>query len=589
MIIRVIRFVVSRHKLAFALILFTGILGGVGNLVIAAFPAVFIDLVLNHGSATMALAAALYGLFVLLMISWGRYMSYKNTMLVRGIHGKIWLDIIKRLFTLDLEYLEQEEFLEKNTRILDNFKRACDNVFSLFSELLGTILVIIVSSSVFLSVNRIIVLIAIVGTVLEIAISGLLTNLENQKTIELSEFKRQKNVLTRMFYLGNSIREIKSFGYEKFSLNKARKVYDESIVVERKFLKSTNKLNFTSSFINQIFTLLPIAVFGIFTMQGNLELSMYFLLIAMYIQFSGAVKGLLSAISLCYDMHVFSREYFEFFDSKEISITNIISDVSVDDVESIELKNVGYRYETNEKNSLTNINLSIKKGEKVAIVGVNGAGKSTLLKIITGLYTPTEGDIEVNDMPLQTISSKDLRDCFNVLFQDFYMFPFTIRENLSFDLNYDENQLWDLLRKYGLETKIMSLPTKLDTGIGGEYYSDYTELSGGEKQKLAIVRMLLNHKPSVLVLDEPVNNLEVVTEEIMYDDIFNQPDKTVIIVSHKLSFMPKMDRIIVMDSGEIVEIGTHNELIKNNHSYAKMYNMQYSKYGNVYEESQEGR
>lgn len=243
----------------------------------------------------------------------------------------------------------------------------------------------------------------------------------------------------------------------------------------------------------------------------------------------------------------------------------------------IEFNNVSYKYASADKNqyALKNINLKIAKGEKLAIVGSNGAGKTTLVKLMCGFYYPSEGEIKLNGHSIPEYNIEEYYTLFSAVFQDIYLLPITIAEFVSSSENeIDRDKVTEVLRQAGLENKIKSLPNGIDSRLMKGVFDDSIELSGGEKQKLILARALYKEAP-VMVLDEPTAALDPIAENELYLK-YNEltANNTSVYISHRLASTRFCDRIIYLENGEIVECGSHDELMKLGGKYAYMFNVQ---------------
>lgn len=243
----------------------------------------------------------------------------------------------------------------------------------------------------------------------------------------------------------------------------------------------------------------------------------------------------------------------------------------------IEFNNVSFKYPSSdgEKYALKNVNLKIKKGEKLAIVGENGAGKTTLVKLMCGFYYPSEGEIKLNGHAIVEYNIEDYYSIFSAVFQDIYLLPVTIAEFVSSsEKDIDRDKVLDVIRESGLLEKINSLPNGIDSRLMKGVFDDSIEMSGGEKQKLMLARALYKDAP-VIVLDEPTAALDPIAENELYLK-YNEltEHKTSIYISHRLASTHFCDRIVYLENGEIVECGSHDELIKFGGKYAHMFDLQ---------------
>ena len=250
-----------------------------------------------------------------------------------------------------------------------------------------------------------------------------------------------------------------------------------------------------------------------------------------------------------------------------------------DDYE-IELRNVSYTYYKADEPTIKNLSLTLRKGERLALVGLNGAGKTTLIKLMCGLYDPTEGEILLNGKPVNAYNRDEYFTLFSAVFQDTMELPASIAENIS-GVSYeqtDKEKLALCMKQAGLYEKIETLPNKERTHLDRSLYEDAIELSGGQKQKMSLAKALYKNAP-ILLLDEPTAALDPIAEQEMYLQYADfSKAKASVFISHRLASTRFCDRIILLDSGEIAECGTHDELISKGGKYAELFELQSSYY-----------
>ena len=253
-----------------------------------------------------------------------------------------------------------------------------------------------------------------------------------------------------------------------------------------------------------------------------------------------------------------------------------VSESELSHAPEIELQNVSFSYDGDEKEILSEINLKISAGEKIAMVGANGEGNTTLVKLLCGFYHPTKGRILVNGKDIEEYDIEEYFKLAGVVFQDVNVLPYSIVELVSCIRREDTDmeRFWQAVKRAGLYEKIQSLSKKEDTYIFNIFDDNGIELSGGEKQKLMLARCIYKNAP-FLILDEPTSALDPLAESAMYEE-YNQltENKTSLFISHRLASTRFCDRILFLKNGRIAEEGTHEELMEKQGEYARIYEIQ---------------
>ena len=255
---------------------------------------------------------------------------------------------------------------------------------------------------------------------------------------------------------------------------------------------------------------------------------------------------------------------------------------------SLELRNVSFTYPGNERETLSDISLTIRPGEKLALLGLNGAGKTTLVKLICGFYHPTKGEILLGGIPIERFTREEYLSCVSVLFQDYTLLPVTLDENLTGGgkEDIDRNRLERDLTLSGFAERYEKTPGKGEASLIREVNGDSVDFSGGEKQKLLFTRALYKEAP-LIILDEPTAALDPIAENELYLRYGEaMKNATSIFISHRLSSTRFCDRIVLLENGRLIEEGTHEQLLAGATRYAYLYEIQsryYKSSGNAQE------
>ena len=268
-------------------------------------------------------------------------------------------------------------------------------------------------------------------------------------------------------------------------------------------------------------------------------------------------------------------KYMDLEDDSELVDDQKTADEVSSTADTIEFRNVSFKYPGSDNLVLENINLTISKGEKIAIVGENGSGKTTLIKLLCRLYQPTQGTILLNGKDIKSYPFSEYIKHISTVFQDFSLFAFSVAENIAASNNYDENKVLECLEKVGLGKKISTYDKGIRQPLLNGFDEEGVDLSGGEAQKVAIARAIYKDT-DIMILDEPTSALDPLAEHENFKKFYEiTSGKTAIFISHRLSSCRMADRIIVLDCGKVIQSGSHEALLlKRDEKYYEMWNAQ---------------
>lgn len=479
------------------------------------------------------------------------------------------------------EQPESQDAFEKGSRALgtrSGFIGLYTNMFTTISK----VITFIIGCGIILRVSIWLIVIIIVLAILKL----LLTNYNTKK--EKTNFRDKTPGLWRKIAYTDNIsknltigKDLRIYEMNKFIDMERQKTIDEYM---RLYRKEEIRSNIIGTIIECLHIIDEITLYAFMVYEvinNDMSIADFTFIIASIRTLSRSLTVIINNYgnNLSYSLQVNDYRKFKLLD---LSFNDAKIPLVTDEVE-IEFKNVGYSYYMQEGYTLKNISFKINKGEKIALVGHNGAGKTTLIKLICGLYHPTEGEILINGININKIDRKSLIKLIAPVFQDSNHYAVSIKENVAMETigEIDDEKLYKALKLAGLSQKIESLKDGIDTIITRDMDDKGVELSGGESQKLSIARAIYKDAPFV-ILDEPTSALDPIAESELYmnlNKIIN--NHSAIFISHRLSSTKFCDRIFFLEKGELLEVGTHDELMNVDSEYKKLFNMQAEYYKEV--------
>ncbi|MDD4323339.1 MAG: ABC transporter ATP-binding protein [Eubacteriales bacterium] len=253
-------------------------------------------------------------------------------------------------------------------------------------------------------------------------------------------------------------------------------------------------------------------------------------------------------------------------------------ELAADELDSISFENLSFSYPNSDRVILKDISFTIRRGERISIVGLNNAGKSTIVKLICRLFEPDSGRILWNGIDIREYDYDSYLEQLSCVFQDFMIFPFTIRDNVDPAGKSSESALWEILDEVSIGADVRALPEQVDTYMDKSLYEEATDMSGGQKQKLAIARSI-RKGADLVILDEPTAALDPLAESEVYEH-FNElvRERTAIFISHRMSSSKFCDKILLLDGGKIVAFESHENLMRGDNLYRQLFETQAANY-----------
>jgi ATP-binding cassette subfamily B protein len=390
----------------------------------------------------------------------------------------------------------------------------------------------------------------------------------------------ERRELDYVRYLGASdetAKEIKIFNLAEFVIQRFKTLSD-------KFYKDNSKLAVSRSTWGTFFSILgSMGYYGAYvfiivrTINGNTTVGGLTFLAGSFRQLSALMEGMLSRFTTVSQGAIYLRDFLDFFEIQpKISIAKNPLPFPKEIKQGFTFENVGFRYHNSDRWANRHLNFTLHPDEKLALVGENGAGKTTMVKLIARLYDPTEGRILLDGIDLKEYSVEDLRLHIGVIFQDYLRYQMTLSQNIAVG-NIKEVENKALIKKAAKESLADTLaerfPNQYEQWLGRRF-NDGVELSGGEWQKVALARAYMKDA-QVLILDEPTAALDARAEYEVFQRFAElTKGKCAVLISHRFSTARMADRILVLDKGTVLEIGTHEQLLEKNGRYAELFKLQ---------------
>jgi len=488
--------------------------------------------------------------------------------------------ILEKALTLDLTQFEDSEFYDKltnarreaSTRPLSLATRTFGLVQSALS--LVTYGILLVRFSVWAVL--VLILAAMPAFFAETKFAGQAFRLFSWRAPEA----RQQNYLETLLAREDFAKEVKLYQLGEMLLGRYHDLFntiygeDRDLTLQRGFWGYLLSLLSTTAFY------IAYAWIVVETVAGRITLGDMTMYIIVFRQGQNTFSSALTSIGGMYEDNLYLSNLYEFLEEK-VPKPRGKATIGLNPKDGIRFENVSFTYPGSSQPVLKNISLHLKPGEKLAIVGENGSGKTTLIKLLTRLYIPDSGRILLDGLDLQEWDINVLRRRIGVIFQNFVRYQFTVGENIGVgDVNSMEDKTrWEIAAEKGMARPFIEhLPTGFQTQLG-KWFKGGQELSGGQWQKIALARAFMRVDADILVLDEPTSAMDPQAEF----DIFNHfraltKNQMVVLISHRFSTVRMANKIVVIEAGEVVEQGTHEELLQAKGRYATLFSLQAAGY-----------
>ncbi|SFR80811.1 ABC transporter ATP-binding protein [Anaeromicropila populeti] len=503
------------------------------------------------------------------------------------IAGSIQADFIKKAADIDLICYDQNKYFDDFVIAASQAEEMIINGVMSTARIIGTMTTILALGALIMTINPLIAIFPVAGFFINMITRFQITKLEYEYEIVRKKVMRKADYSKRVFYQPEYAKEIKLSNIE-IPLRKQfeaaiDEITDEARIAGRK-IAILSLINWIVVFTMFSFFFVPMYLGYLALVKMSIGLSDA----AAMNNAQGEVRNNLDGLN--YALVDFQKvgqfaERFRRFIEYEIKIEKAAGSKKIPEEKAVlEIKNMFFRYDGADKDTLRNISMAIKPGERVAIVGENGAGKTTFIKLLMRLYDVTSGSICYGGEDIRNFATEEYRNIFGTVFQDYQLYGISLADNVKMDCANEQDRtiIEKALEKADFTEKLNRLPKGIDTEMTREFNEEGTMLSGGEAQKVAISRMFAKtNQMSIAILDEPSSALDPFAEHTLTKNMMEcAKDAAVIFISHRLSTTRDADRIYMFENGEIIEEGTHDELMKLDGKYKRMFEKQAHYYKN---------
>lgn len=533
----------------------------------------------KHFQMVVFYTLLMFGINFLLTTS-GIYLKKAREYLFVKFTNKLNYDINDKCMNIDFEQFNDSAFQDRilliNSMVTgNNFFTNITTLFETISRIITLIGIIFIMATLNIWLLFIMVSVIVLQSILHI----IQLKYNRQYQCDVVNKQRKLGYIHQIVKDTSAKKDIDLFDMRGFILNKIENFQRIMLILNRKRIKVSGVIESATYLLSITFQILAYILIGINAFTGKISIGEFTMGISSLINFMSASSLVAINILNFHDGMFYIRKYKSFlkfrskFDEK--------SDLTLDDFDldniKIEFRNVSFRYPNSTSFVLRNINLTIGNKEKVAIVGYNGAGKTTFALLLMRMYDPTEGAIYLNGVDIKRINYRDYLKIISTVNQDFYLFPFSFLDNIlkkDTATKEEKDEIIKLFENNGMGKRLKSLYRGLDTPITKALFASGVDLSGGERQKVAIIRALYKNSP-LLILDEPTAALDPTAEYELYQKFAEMSkDKLTVYISHRIYSTQFCDKIAVFENGEIKEYGTYEELMQQKGLYYEFYQKQ---------------
>ena len=516
--------------------------------------------------------AIFMGILYLVSAIFNYIQSYSLTTVSNRFANKLRDSISKKINRLPLKYFDTHETGDVLSRITNDVDTVAMNLNNSLATLVTSITMFFGSLFMMLITNWIMALVAIVSCILGLLCMGFILKKSQKYFVAKQEALGEMNGYIEEMYSGHNV--VKAYNGTKESFKEFKRLNNRLYETNRKSQFLSSLMYPIMGFVGNLGYVAVCVVGALLTMNNIISFGVIVAFMIYVRMFNNPLNQIAQAMSSLQSTAAASERVFEFLDEKEMSDQKDVkkhldkSKVKGD----IEFKNVKFGYDAG-KTIIKDFSVKVKPGQKIAIVGPTGAGKTTMVNLLMKFYEINNGQIIIDGVSTSDLTRENIHELFIMVLQDTWLFDGTIRDNIAFNKEeVNDREIWEALKTVGVHHFVKTLPGGLDYTIG-----DNDTISQGQKQLLTIARGMIEDAP-FLILDEATSNVDTRTEELVQKAMDKLTEgRTSFIIAHRLSTIKNADLILVMNEGNIIEQGNHEELMKQHGFYESLYNSQFEK------------
>lgn len=485
--------------------------------------------------------------------------------------------IYKKIMTVDIECFDNPEYYDNVTFALNDLFNRVNSILNNIAQFISHSCCVIVLMGYFAQIDFAIVMISLISVLTGLFFEPVINKYRYRYTDESLKYQRKYEYVKRISIQAECAWELRTTNVK----NVLNKMLDDAFwglksLLKKHYRKITMldsvQVFFGFGIVSCVTTLISIHRIAV---DKTVTIAMFLPLMGAIAQFTWRASSVISCFTDILNDNIYLNKFNEFYryESKVVSRKEEMVDASF---RGIKIEHLYFKYHENDNDTLKDICMEIRPKQKIALVGYNGAGKSTLINLILRLYDPDQGSITYNDKNICDYNVRNYRSKYGIVFQDINVYAATLGQNIAMDAEvYSEEEMQNVINSLPLKEKINNYEGKFNTQLTHELSDSGEVLSIGQCQCLALARAFVNPEKQLYILDEPTSALDPIAEEEIFETINSYlADKTVIYISHRFSASKIADKIYFMEKGQIVEQGTHGELILQGGKYADMFNLQ---------------